>query len=78
MLGQCGKQRVAPEVGLEQRRGAEGEPVASHPPVVDDQNGRAGASRRTDEIAIDLGEGRVGHEGGERTSRRQPGAHLVG
>ena len=46
-LGECGQQRVATEVGLEQRGGAEGEPVASHAPIVDDQDRRARASRRT-------------------------------
>ena len=78
VLGQRGEQRIAPEPGLEQGRGAEGEPVACHSEVVDDQNGRARASSCVDQIAIDLGEGRVGHESGERTSRRQPGSHLVG
>ena len=78
VLGQRGEQRIASETGLEQGRGAEGEPVACHARVDDDQHGRARKSRRIDEIAIDVGEGRVGHESRERTSRRQPGSHLVG
>ena len=68
MLGQRGEQRLAPEVGLEQGGGAEGEPITCYPTVVDDQDGRAGASGCSDEIAIDVGERRVGHERGERTA----------